>query len=242
MNLERARFLPSGDRYIIVDAASARLLMVEGGVVRDSMKVIVGKSSSQTPMIASRIHYATLNPYWNVPTDLARSIIAPRVLKDGTAYLHDRGYEVLSGYEEGATVIDPSSIDWQAVASGRREVRVRQLPGPTNSMGSVKFSFQNDKGIYLHDTPNKDLFANASRDVSNGCIRLEDSDRLAAWLLGRTPSASSSAPEQHVSVPGGVPVYVTYLTAQADNGRLTYVADVYGRDRSGGAQASAAAW
>lgn len=239
-NLDRARFMTRADRYVIVDAASARLLMVEDGQVRDSMKVIVGKSASQTPMLASKIYYATLNPYWNVPTDLTRKLIAPRVLQDGMSYLKERGYEVLSSYNENATIVDPKTVDWKAVAAGKLELRVRQRPGPGNSMGQVKFPFQNDAGIYLHDTPNKDLFAEQNRDLSNGCIRLEDADRLGRWLLGRQPVTNASAPEQHIALPKGVPVYVTYLTAQPKDSGLAFVPDVYGRDRgTGGALASA---
>jgi murein L,D-transpeptidase YcbB/YkuD len=237
-NLDRARFMPRAERYLIVDAASARLMMIEHGQVRDSMKVIVGKGSSQTPMLASKIHYATLNPYWNVPTDLTRKLIAPRVLQEGMGYLKERGYEVLAGYDENAPVIDPDSVDWKAVANGSLELRVRQRPGPGNSMGKVKFSFQNNQGIYLHDTPNKELFAQSNRDLSNGCIRVEDADRLGHWLLGRAPAAAL-APEQHIALHKGVPVYVTYLTAQPQDRGLAFLPDVYGRDRSGGATLAA---
>ena len=126
--------------------------------------------------------------------------------------------------------MDPATVDWRAVADAREIVKVRQLPGPANSMGQVKFGFPNSHDIYLHDTPKKELFASDSRDVSNGCIRLEDAERLGRWLLGRDPVAMSSGPEQHVLLPKPVPVYVTYLTADADNGRLSFLDDVYGRD------------
>jgi len=240
-NLDRARFMPKAERYIMVDAASARLLMIENGQVRDTMKVIVGKSSSQTPMVASNIYYATLNPYWNVPTDLARKLIAPRVLHDGMTYLKSHGYEVLSGFEENAEIVDPKTVDWKAVADGSVQIRVRQRPGAANSMGRVKFPFQNNAGIYLHDTPNKDLFAEQNRGLSNGCIRVEDAQRLGHWLLGREVSGSEQ-PEQHIALPRAVPVYVTYLTAQPADGSLAYLPDIYGRDRSGGGAVVAAAY
>jgi murein L,D-transpeptidase YcbB/YkuD len=102
-------------------------------------------------------------------------------------------------------------------------------------MGQVKFPFQNNNGIYLHDTPNKELFAEAQRDLSNGCIRVEDADRLGRWLLGRAAVADAAAPEQHIALPKGVPVYVTYLTAQPSDAGLAFVRDVYGRDRGAGA-------
>jgi murein L,D-transpeptidase YcbB/YkuD len=206
---------PKRGRYLLVDAASAKLFMVEDGQVVDSMRVIVGKPEAQTPTIASKIYYATLNPYWNVPADLARKIIAPRVLKDGVSYLREHHYQVLASFDDGAPEISPDEVDWKAVADGTAKVKVRQLPGPANSMGQVKFGFPNGSGIFLHDTPKKELFASDERAVSNGCVRLEDAPRLARWLLGRDPSLiAASAPEQHVALPRAVPIYITYLDQQ----------------------------
>jgi murein L,D-transpeptidase YcbB/YkuD len=97
-------------------------------------------------------------------------------------------------------------------------------------MGRVKFGFPNAYDIYLHDTPVKELFAQDDRDLSHGCIRLEDAERLERWMLGGNPEVSSDAPEQNVPLPTPVPIYVTYLTAQASDGQLSYVDDIYGRD------------
>lgn len=206
---------PRYDRSVLIDAASAQLFMMEGGVVRDSMRVIVGKPTAATPTITSSVHYATLNPYWHVPTDLARTIIAPRVLAEGASYLRKRGYEVVSNFSADARVLDSDSVDWRAVATGRETVFVRQLPGPANSMGQMKFSLVTGDGIFLHDTPSKELFAKTERNLSNGCIRLEDAPRLARWLLGRDPDLESAAPEQHVPLPSAVPIIIAYLGAQA---------------------------
>ena len=118
----------------------------------------------------------------------------------------------------------------ELVADGRLEVRVRELPGPVNSMGRVKFGFPNKYDIYLHDTPVKELFAQDDRTISHGCIRLEDAERLARWMLGRDPAEDSSAPQQNVPLPTPVPIYITYLTAQARDGQLSFVDDVYERD------------
>ncbi len=210
---------PTRGRYVLVDAASARLFMVEDGEIRDSMRVIVGKPTAQTPTIASKIYYATLNPYWNVPADLARSLIAPHVLEQGVAYLRERNYQVLASFDDGAPEIAPEDVDWKAVAAGHATVKVRQLPGPANSMGRVKFGFPNNDGIFLHDTPKKELFAAHQRNVSNGCVRLEDAPRLARWLLGRDPSdVAANEPEQQVLLPQAVPIYITYLNAPANAG------------------------
>ena len=231
-NLERARSIPATGKFVLVDAATARLWMYENGRPVDSMKVIVGdkaKLGLPTPMIASVIWYATLNPYWHVPDHMAKKIIAPRAQKEGEAYLKKGGYEVVADWE-GKQVIPASSVDWKGVAAGTTHIKIRQQPGPTNGMGKMKFNFANPEGIYLHDTPNKALFAQSNRALSNGCIRLEDAKRLGRWLLGREPVASPGAAEEHVSLPQGVPVYVTYLTAQPHLGEVALARDVYGWD------------
>lgn len=207
--------IPARGRYVLVDAGSARLYMFENGKVRDSMKVIVGKPTAATPTLTSVLQYATLNPYWNVPSDLTQTIVAPRVLKDGNTYLQERGYEVLSGLGAEARVLPPESVDWQAVAAGRIKVQVRQLPGPGNSMGKMKFGIVQGNGIVLHDTPNKELFAEAARNLSNGCVRLEDAQRFARWLIGEEPRLTSAAPEQLVPLARAVPITITYLDPRA---------------------------
>jgi murein L,D-transpeptidase YcbB/YkuD len=97
-------------------------------------------------------------------------------------------------------------------------------------MGRIKIPFPNNADIYLHDTPNKDVFAQDDRSLSHGCIRLEDAERLGRWLMGRDPQAASRDPEQNVLLPSPVPIYVTYLTAQVRDGQLSLLDDVYLRD------------
>lgn len=239
-NLERARVLPAAGRFIIVDAASAKLTMYENGQPVDSMRVVVGTAETPTPMIASVIHYLTLNPYWNVPPNLIRKTVAPNALKQGAAYLKPRGYEVMSGWTADAAVLPAGEVNWRAVIAGQKEVRVRQQPGAGNSMGKVKVPFPSGVDIFLHDTPSREHFAKANRALSNGCIRLEDWRRLGQWLMGSDPAARGSDPEQFVQIPTGVPIYLTYLTAQAEGGRLAYLDDVYGWDTQPERQAAAA--
>ena len=202
--------VPARGRTIVVDAASARLFMMEDGQVVDSMRVIVGKPSAATPTLKSTLYYATLNPYWNVPTEMGRTLIAPNVLKLGMSYLREKGYEVVSAFSEDPRIIDPETVDWQAVAAGEKKVFVRQRPGPANSMGRMKFGFKNDDGIFLHDTPKKELFAEDARNISHGCVRLEDADRLARWMFGGEPPNSGIA-EMHVPLPRPVPIVITYM-------------------------------
>ncbi len=235
LNLERARALPSGSgRYVLVNPPAARLYMYENGEVVDSMRVVAGRPDAvaQTPMMNAFIRYVALNPYWNSPPDLTSKLLAPRVIKGGRAYLSSHGYEVLSDWSDHAHVIDAMSVDWHAVAAGK-PIRMRQKPGPANSMGRMKFMFPNAQGIWLHDTPEKEKIEDAARLQSNGCVRLEDAPRLERWLFnGRAPSWKSAKPEQKVDLPSLVPLYITYLTAVPSGTSIVYFDDFYGKDRS----------
>jgi murein L,D-transpeptidase YcbB/YkuD len=235
LNLERARALPSGKgRYVIVNPPAARLYMYDDGQVVDSMRVVAGRPDpvAQTPMMNAFIRYIALNPYWNSPPDLTSKLLAPRVIKGGRKYIDAHGYQVLSDWSDHARVLDPMSIDWHAVAAGK-SIRMRQKPGPANSMGRMKFMFPNTKGIWLHDTPEKEKIEDAARLQSNGCVRLEDAARLERWLFdGRPPSWKSAKPEQKVNLPSPVPLYITYLTAVPSGTSLVYFDDFYGKDRA----------
>ena len=236
LNLERARALPSGNgRYVVVNAPAARLYMYENGQVVDSMRVVAGRPDpiAQTPMMNAYIRYIALNPYWNSPPDITSKRLAPTILKEGRAYFKKRGYEVLSDWSDHPHVIDPMSINWRAVAAGQVSVRMRQKPGPANSMGRMKFMFPNAQGIWLHDTPEQEKIDEAARLQSNGCVRLEDAPRFARWLFnGRPPKAQGARPEQKVNLPSPVPVYLTYLTAVPSGTSIVYFDDFYGKDRA----------
>jgi murein L,D-transpeptidase YcbB/YkuD len=165
-----------------------------------------------------------------VPPDLVWDDVGIYVEKYGLGYLKSRGYEILSDWSDNAVPIDPASVDWEAVKAGTVEIRVRQLPGPENFLGKVKYTFTNPYGVYLHDTPRKELLEKDIRLFSGGCIRLEDADRLGRWLFGRTLVPTSDAPEIEIPLAKPVPVYVTYLTAVPSGQSITYLDDVYGWD------------
>ena len=237
--LDRLRLIPAKGRAVIVDIPSATLMMLEDGKVVDAMKVIVGKKSGATPVLASTLHYVTFNPVWHIPQDIARVRVAPVVIKRGVGYLTLARYQTVAGFGGDKEIpIDPTTIDWPAVKDGKVEVHVRQLSGPQNMMGKVKFGFVNDYGVFLHDTPDKKLFARDQRFLSHGCIRLERPQALASWLLGPSAAAPSGDPEQLVPVDKGVPIFLTYLTAQpGSDGTIAFANDVYGLDTAGAAKA-----
>ena len=237
LNMERARIIPGNGKFILVNSAEQRLHMYENGQSVGSMKVVVGdkgKLGLPTPIIASSMHYAIANPYWHVPPHLIRSAVAPNAARLGESYLKSKGYEVISDFSKNPTIIPASTVNWKAVAAGTEKINMRQRPNGENSMGKMKFPFPNREGIFLHDTPKREYFALENRAKSNGCIRIEDYRKLAYWVFGRDVAAVGSEPEQHISAPRGVPVYVTYLTMVPDaSGTMASFTDRYGWDRPG---------
>ena len=181
-------------------------------------------------MMNAFIRFAILNPYWNSPADITARKLAPKVIKGGRAYLNRQGYEVLSNWGDHAKVIDPMTIDWKAVVAGQVHVRMRQKPGPANSMGRMKFMFPNSQGIWLHDTPEKDVLEEDDRLDSNGCVRLADAPRFARWLFGKPLKPQGAKPEQKVPLKNPVPLYITYMTAVPSGSSIVYFDDVYGLD------------
>jgi murein L,D-transpeptidase YcbB/YkuD len=231
--LDRLRLIPAKGRAILVDVANAQLMMLQDGQAVDTMKVIVGKPTFPTPLLAGKIWYVTFNPYWHIPQDVAKRKVAPIVLKRGVAYLKAAKYQTVAAFGgDKEQPIDPETVDWKAVAAGDVEVHIRQLAGPQNMMGRMKFGFANDYGIFLHDTPHKDFFNKVSRNLSLGCIRVEHPERLAQWLLGHEPVPPADDSELNVMIDKGVPVYVSYLTARPDGTSIAFAPDVYKLDEA----------
>jgi murein L,D-transpeptidase YcbB/YkuD len=231
INMERAFRLPqtrSFDRYVVVDSGAAEVYLFDRDRRVDQMRVIVGSAKTKTPMMAVLMRNAKANPYWNVPPELVKSMTATKAAAQGVSYFRDFHYEVLSDWGPNAQKVDPKTINWKAVARAKKlpTMRVRQQPGPWNSMGEMKFEMKNDYGIYLHDTPLKEKF-NGDRWISNGCVRLEDYRRFAGWV-----GVPADAPglEQYIPMPRPVPIYLTYLTVAASPNGVTFRPDPYGFD------------
>ena len=230
-NLDRVRSLPAKGRFLLVDSGVSMLTLYQDGQVIDSMKIITGTQELPTPLIASYMYYITYNPYWHAPDHLVRKTIAPNFLRGGMSYLKSHGYNVIEDWSENPTIVDPKTVDWKAAAAGTLHLKIQQDPGPLNSMGILKFPFPNPEDIYLHDTPDHEKFKLANRNLSNGCVRVEDAKRLGTWLLGHEPVSPGKTPELRVQLPQPTPIYLTYITAQVRDGKLSYLPDIYGWDR-----------
>ncbi|HET7698598.1 MAG TPA: L,D-transpeptidase family protein [Vicinamibacterales bacterium] len=233
LNLERWRWLPRelGDRHILVNLPEYRLEVWENGQVPLSMRVVVGKKDTPTPIFADDMTYVVFSPYWNVPSGIARNETVPSALRD-PAFLQRTNMEVL---DKRGEVVDPSSIDLASVG----EYRFRQRPGSSNSLGLVKFMFPNQFNVYLHDTPADSLFARATRSFSHGCVRVEQPQKLAEYVLGDQPDwtperiaeAMHAGTERSVKLRRPLPVYLGYWTARVSaDGILQFRDDIYGID------------
>jgi murein L,D-transpeptidase YcbB/YkuD len=231
-NLQRLRSIPKRGKFMVVDSGDQTLTLFENGQRYDQMKVVAGKAEYPTPLMASIMYYIVYNPYWNAPDHLARKI-AENYLSMGASYLNSRGYQVMSDWSVNATVLPNSEVDWKGIAKGTVKARIRQKPSGENSMGDLKFPFPNSQDIFLHDTPQREYFARNTRTLSNGCVRLEDARRFGRWLLGKDPVAPNGDAEVQVQLPTGVPIYLTYVTAQVRDGKIAYLADPYGWDPKG---------
>ena len=233
LNMERWRWLPRdlGERYILVNIPDMRLDVWDRGTIPVSMRVVVGKPDTQTPIFNDTMTYIVFAPYWNVPTDIAQNETLPEVVRD-PGFLNRMNMAVV---DPAGNEVDPASIDLENPGS----YRFRQRPGTSNALGLVKFMFPNQFNVYLHDTPADSLFARASRSFSHGCVRLEQPEKLAQYVLRDQPEwtserigeAMQGGEEHHVKLKAPIPVYLGYWTARVtSDGVVQFRKDVYGID------------
>lgn len=242
VNMERWRWLPSdlGDDYILVNIAGFRLEVFELGVPSMEMAVVVGRPFRRTPVFSAAVSYLEFSPTWTVPPTILKEDIIPGMRKD-PELLAKKGIRIFSSWNRDAQVIDPANIDWNAPKSQLVSYRYVQPPGPKNALGRVKFMFPNQYSVYLHDTPDKNLFDRASRAFSSGCIRVARPMDLAALLLADQPKwteaeiakAMNLDEPVKVTLSNPIPIYITYATAWAgEGGTIEFRPDIYGRDAS----------
>ncbi|KOC92747.1 peptidase [Winslowiella iniecta] len=238
LNIQRLRLLPDDmHNGIMVNIPNYSLIYYSEGNEILSSRVIVGRPDRKTPLMRSALNNVVLNPPWNVPTSLVRQDIIPKVKRD-PSYLYKHGYTLLSGWSNDAEVIDPSMIDWSMVSAASFPYRLRQAPGSANSLGRYKFNMPSSDAIYLHDTPNHNLFQKDIRALSSGCVRVNKASDLANLLLqdagwndSRISSTLKEGNTRFVSIRHRIPVNLYYLTAWvADDGKPQFRTDIYNYD------------
>ena len=230
MNMERWRWLPRdlGDRFMLVNIPEMRLDVFDNDKVSLTMRVVVGKQDTPTPIFNDEMTHLVFSPYWNVPDSIAQGETLPAVIND-PGFLQRTNMEVV---DKAGNVVDPSSVDLNDPTA----YRFRQKPGADNSLGLVKFMFPNQFNVYLHDTPADSLFERAARSFSHGCVRVEDPVALAQYVLRDQPEwdedrirdAMEAGTEKHVKLKSPIPVFLGYWTARVrpDN-TVQFRKDVY---------------
>lgn len=240
-NLERLRWLPEkmGQRYILINSANFQLDAVADAQTVLTMKVVVGRAYRRTPVFSDSIRYAVFNPSWDVPPTILREDVLPALRRD-VQYLTKKHLDVLTFTDNRWSPIPAEQVDWPTVLAQRHfPYRFRQPPGPENPLGKVKFMFPNIFDVYLHDTPQKELFKSTNRDFSSGCIRVENARALAEFLFAGSENEKSerldalfaNTTTQVITLPAPVPIHIQYWTIWRDaEGQMQFRADIYGRD------------
>jgi L,D-transpeptidase YcbB len=239
-NLERWRWLPHsfGEEYIRVNIADYGMIIVRNSDVIFDSRVVVGKYNRKTPVFSGLLTYLEINPFWNIPRVIAVEDLLPKIREDSNYFL-DRGIRVFESWADDASELDAGSLDWADIGRDEFPYRLRQDPGPLNSLGRIKFMFPNRFAVYLHDTPARELFSRSLRGFSSGCIRVEKPVALALELLRDEPlwteerilETIESLERTIVRLPRPVPVFLIYLTAWADeSGTIHFREDIYRRD------------
>ena len=226
-----------GSRYIRVNVASFNLDLIEDGHKIITMKVVAGKPTRPTPELYSKVKTIVVNPKWNIPRKIARKDIIPKILQDPN-YLADNNISIYTSWKKDAYKVDPNDIDWQKTHAEGFPYRFTQAPGDNNALGRVKFVFLNKQDIYMHDTPQKGLFAKIQRAFSSGCIRLEKPYHLVEYFIQNSPDLThekvitklESGETKYIKIRNPIPIYITYITAWVDKDGYTHFReDVYKR-------------
>jgi murein L,D-transpeptidase YcbB/YkuD len=239
-NMERWRWMPEdlGARHVRVNTPSFQLELYENGSPDTSMRIIVGRDEWETPVFSDSVRTLVVNPTWNVPKKVAVRTVVQKILAD-SSYLASNDFDVLSDWGRNAVPVSPDSIDWTAYTERTFPFRLRQNPGPANALGRMKFLFPNKYAIYLHDTPDRRAFHKWVRQLSHGCIRIEEPELLAdfvfaadsSWSRQKLGRALRAKKPRYFSPPRPVPIHILYFTSVAgENGETRFFGDVYGVD------------
>lgn len=222
-----------GERYVVVNIPAAYAEAIEGDKVVRRYRVVVGKSEKPSPTVTAQINNVNLNPTWTVPSSITKHEVAARMRKD-PGYLARMHMQVLDGR---GNALDPASVDW---SEGKvPDVTVRQDPGEWNALGRLRIDMPNSYAVYMHDTNQRNLFANDYRFDSHGCARVDNVRDLAAWLLKDTANwdrtqidlGIATGQRLDIKLTRPVPVAWVYLTAwMARDGIVQFRNDIYDQD------------
>lgn len=239
LNLERLRWMPaeSVSKVVMVNLPSATLWALEKGKPVLEMPVIVGRPKRPTLSFRTQITGVRFNPTWTVPPTIQKEDILPKLIED-PGILVDKGLEIYSGYGADAQTIDPMTVDWAAITpSEYRTLRLVQVAGANNPLGRIRILMPNAHDIYLHDTNDHKLFTRSDRAQSSGCVRVQEPEKLASFVLGGkglegVQKYLKDSKTRDIMITEKIPVYMLYNTAWVGpDGQVVFGEDIYGKDR-----------
>ncbi|MGP0090524.1 MAG: L,D-transpeptidase family protein [Xanthobacteraceae bacterium] len=237
-NLVRLRSL-SGNlwpRFVVCNIPAAQIEAIEGGVAVSRHTAVVGKPDRPSPDVNSKIVEINFNPFWTVPVSIVRKDLIPR-MQEQPDYLTKNRIRIL---DQRGTELTPADINWYS--EDAVNYRFKQDPGDFNSLGSIRINFPSPDGVYMHDTPLKNLFGDDFRFHSSGCVRVQNVRQLVDWLLAETPGWSpqvidaivKNGERKDVRLKKPVPLHWVYVTAWATpDGIAQFREDIYNRDGLG---------
>ncbi len=237
INMERWRreSVVFKNRYIFINIPSFMLEVVVQDSIVLSSKVIVGTPEKKTPVLSSIVECLSIYPYWHVPKTISIEEYLP-VLKMDTSFLRRNNFQVL---DRKGNILNADSVKWNKFNENYFPVVLRQREGTENSLGVIKFIFDNPYSVFLHDTNSKRLFSKATRAFSHGCIRMEKAVELAHYLVTGFVGIESKAVSKYLKekqqrwmdVKNPIPIYTRYFTTEFKNGVLYFYKDIYNKDQ-----------
>jgi L,D-transpeptidase YcbB len=245
ITLDKYKLLPEKmpKKYIWVNLPAYYLKVYENDTMAFESRVIVGKPTTQTPLITSAISDIVLYPTWTVPNSIISKDMLPG-LKRNPSYLARRGLYLLNGKGKK---IDPYNVNWDKYTKGI-PYRIQQGSGNSNALGVLKFNFNNPDAVYLHDTNQRYLFKNGVRCLSHGCVRVQEWQKLADYIIrndslnlkkGDTLTCNTDSirnwlaekENRKIDVKNKMPLFVRYIGCELVNGSIKFYDDIYADDR-----------
>jgi len=243
VNATRLRTLGTnlGPRYVLCNLPAARIEAIENGAAVSRHTAVVGKPDRPSPEINSKIIQINFNPYWTVPPSIVQKDLIPK-MQDQPDYLTSNHIRIFDGRHKE---LQPNDINWYS--EDATHYSFKQDPGSFNSLGSIRINFPSAYGVYMHDTPLKNLFGDDFRFHSSGCVRVQNVRQLVAWLLSGLNGWSledidrviKSGEQKNAQIPKPVPLHWVYITGwAAADGVVQFREDIYGKDGLPGGQSA----
>ena len=244
LNIQRAKFEKDSFEYdhVWINIPEFKMKFIKNSQTLFEMRTVVGSIKNPTPIFDANMSYLVLNPYWNVPQSIAKKEILAKI-QENPEYLLVKNYKVYKSWKSDRQEIHPYDVDWTLYDhkdDKKLPFNFSKQPGVNNPLGAMKFMFPNKYAVYMHDTPEKNLFKKSKRAFSHGCIRLHKPKELLKYLSENYLTTSynklkdilKQGKNTHVNLKREIPVFIRYYTSWVDDyGVVNFRNDIYNYDK-----------